>query len=180
MPTEKRVPVIMLNSDIMRGTFSGDGDCLRFELSVLYVNEAGELRNYLDSSGISRHEDAYADLFVSAQADRSSDEPYGWRVEYRNVYSVDATRAELMLKTLRRVNRKLDKMTAELGYPDTFAAYVARVAVALGVKRFYWRHGDRPPMMYSDGDYGHGDANQMAYKLRETVKNFREPAGANA
>lgn len=177
MPTEKRTPVILLNTDSSLGMFGDAGDCLRFKLTVHYLNEDGELRNYLDGSGVRRNEDAFADLCITAQADRSSDDPYGWSVEYRDLFSVNAERAEVMSKTLRKVNRGLEKMTAELGYAETFAGYVARVGKVLGVKTFMLRTTTGGGM-YADNDYRRFDATSLAYWVGDAVRTFKEPAHA--
>lgn len=177
MPAEKRTPVILLNAENSAGIFGDGGDCLRFKLTVHYLNEDGELRNYLDGSGVRRNEDAFADLCITAQLDRSSDDPYGWSVEYRDIYSVNAERAEVMVKTLRKVNRGLEKMQAELGYAETFAGYVARVAKVLGVKTFMWRTTDRRGIgMYADNDYGRGGAEQLRWRISDAVATFKQPA----
>ncbi len=78
------------------------------------------------------------DLVLSGQGESNYPQSgcYGWDVEYRSVFSVDLPRAQGMVKVLAKLKRKLDKMNMELGYSATFPAYVLRVALALGIKKF--------------------------------------------
>lgn len=57
---------------------------------------------------------------------------YGWDLEYREVYSVNAHRAERMAKTLDTIARRMQKTAQTFGAPSTFGAYLARVADAIG------------------------------------------------
>lgn len=111
-----------------------------------------------------------ADLVVCAQSDDASEElrSYGWRVEYAQPHSVDLARAEGMVKVLRRVERRLEAMRGELGYPETFGSYLARVGVALGAKTYVWRSP-------RDGvGYVHGDAATAAMRVESMVSDWRK------
>ena len=61
---------------------------------------------------------------------------YAWSFEYHDAYTVDLPRAEIMVKTLRDIRRKMDKVDARLGSADRFATYVMRVALALDISKF--------------------------------------------
>ncbi len=93
----------------------------------------------------------YDDLVVRAQAHMKSGDAefYGWSVVYRQPYEVNLDRAETMVKTLRKVNRHMEKLTTKFGSPQNFAEYVGRVADALGAA------SDNPfgvpSTMYPDG-----------------------------
>lgn len=110
------------------------GDTLHFTVSLVYALPNGEIRNFV--GGYLADENAMADLVVTAQHDRVDRAPYGWRVEYSQPHAVDLARAEVMVKVLRKVERGLARLQDELGYPETFAAYVARVGKVLGVKSY--------------------------------------------
>lgn len=75
----------------------------------------------------------YADLslqlFISDFDGRATSQG----IEYRSVHSVDALRADLMGKTLKRINKAIQKADArEAG--DVLTAF----AQAIGAKRFVW------------------------------------------
>lgn len=75
-----------------------------------------------------------ADLVITAQRDARDEDGkwYGFAIDYRDVYAVDLRRAEIMVKGLRAINRKMDKLAEQLGHPRDLATYCAHVAVALG------------------------------------------------
>jgi len=61
---------------------------------------------------------------------------YAWSLGYREVYEVDASRAEGMAKTLRAVEKKLAKLHAKQGEPKTYDEFVLQNAAALGIDKF--------------------------------------------
>lgn len=82
------------------------------------------------------------DLTVSSQGnDRygTDRQLYAWEVDYRSVYAVDMERAEGMVRTLKAVGRSLEKQKATVGRAESFAAYMLRVGVALGVAGYVVR-----------------------------------------
>lgn len=140
-----------------------------YPVKILDAPESG-IRNF---TNVGFDAEPLADLHVVAQLDRTSNgQPYGWKVEYRDVYSVDLRRADTMLKTLRKVERGLTRIQTELGYPETFPAYLARVAKVLGIKRFGWRVGERNGHSYSDNEYRWTDADGMAYHVNDLCAKF--------
>jgi hypothetical protein len=75
-----------------------------------------------------------ADLTVDAQRELTSPEWYGFGIEYREPYRVDADRADLMAKTLRKVNRSLHQQDEKYGRVSELAHYLARCGVAIGAR----------------------------------------------
>ena len=75
-----------------------------------------------------------SDLEVSSQghASDAARSLYGWDVRYRDVYAVDGYRVKRLAKTLGAVERRLERLRVKYGRPESFGAYVARVAEALG------------------------------------------------
>lgn len=63
---------------------------------------------------------------------------YGFQVEYTGYHTVRLKTAEEIVKTLRTVEKRLEKAQYEQGYPATYAEYVRRVADALGVNQITW------------------------------------------
>ena len=74
-----------------------------------------------------------ADLAARCQIDGRTGSPsYGWSVEYRNLYSVDLGAATRILKALRTIDRRMDKMTEREGQPQSFGQFVNRFMRAIG------------------------------------------------
>jgi hypothetical protein len=73
-------------------------------------------------------------LIVSSQGEETAQERrlYGFELEYREVFSVTAHRAERMAKTLDTITRRMQKTAQTFGAPTTFGTYLARVAAAIG------------------------------------------------
>lgn len=169
---------LLVSSEVSDMGFGCD-PVLRLVVSVVGVGEDGFLRNLLDSSW---PREPMADLVITAQADRSgsSSDAYGWRVEYKQPYAVELLRAEEMVKVLRKVSRGLDKMERELGYCESFGAYVARVGKVLGMSAYGWLADDSPSasgpgFQYSDGRYRWTDAVGMASYVQGLVRDFQAP-----
>jgi hypothetical protein len=111
------------------------------------VTEAGELRNPLFRFG-NDPESALADLEVYTYVDRDSDEwkTYAHLCEYAPL-RVDARLAEVIVKSLRRIRKGLDRADSEQGYlsndADGWAAFLFRIAAILGIRAYYVRNSDR-------------------------------------
>ena len=91
-------------------------------------------------------------LTVTSQGDDHPAETrrlYGWDVEYRNIYSVDARRAERMHKTLSTITRRMERTADKYGRPATFGAFLARVAEAIGADAIVLPN-DRRASSYDD------------------------------
>lgn len=68
--------------------------------------------------------------------------PYGISIRFKP-YCVEAREAAHMANTFAKVGKKLDKLNEQFGYcNDDLAAYIVRVASALGIKRFL-TYGDK-------------------------------------
>lgn len=79
-------------------------------------------------------EPALRDLKITcAMATNMESISYGWDIEYRQPYNVDLQRAEEMVKALRIVQRKMNRIHQLIGRPATFGQYLARAAQALSV-----------------------------------------------
>ncbi|MCC6743194.1 MAG: hypothetical protein IT175_04970 [Acidobacteria bacterium] len=77
----------------------------------------------------------YFGLFVKATADTSWEGCYGYRLEYEDVFFCDLERAEMMVRTLKRLQRQMDRFRLVEGAATTFGQYVNRVARALRCTR---------------------------------------------
>lgn len=79
----------------------------------------------------------------------SQETDYGWNYCYLRPYTVGYRDSEGMFKTLSKINKGLDKLSAKFGYATTYGQFVARVASIIGAVaiRFY-EEDDRK--LYSD------------------------------
>lgn len=150
----------------------GSGRTLSLRFAPLQMLPNGELRNYVDG-----YDDAHtslADLRITAQQTSGlTAQPYAWRVEYREPYSVDLKRAEIILKTLRKIARGLERLEAEFGYPETFAAYVTRVGSLLKVTRYGW-HAERGETFADGSRYRWTDAAGIVSHLQMVVRDHNK------
>lgn len=158
-----------------------DRPTLRLTVEPAYFNEDGELRFY-NSTGSVMDNDAdnlLADLRISALYDIGttfSNAPYGWRVEFRNVYAVTLTRAEAMVKTLRKIERGLAKLDAKWGTPQTFGTYVIRVGIVLKVARYGHRQTPRAREMTGQM-YRWGDPDTLLWQINQRIHDFDNQYG---
>lgn len=176
----ERTPALLF--DQQRQQFSGDARVtLQLHLSVVYLTPANEVRNYLD--GIGHEDNGHANLRICAQHDpgtTADGQPYGWRTEYRDVFSIERPRAEAMVKVLRKVERRLERDRLAHGYPPDFATYVARVAHALGITLIGWRVGESRGA-YDETTFRWSDIDGFRLHLQTVLTNFNESVkGARA
>ena len=141
--------------------------------------EEGKVRNI---NSLSRYDqEPLADLRIEAQGHLSEGRVYGWSVEYREVFSVNAERAEIMAKTLRKVARGLDKLEHEQGAPASFAQYLARVAKILGIKSYGYNASPQPNGWSHDHqEYRWMDVNGIDHYIGSQINKLVEKAGVTA
>jgi hypothetical protein len=148
---------------------------LEVHAEFVEVCDGEEIRN-LSSDGCETH--ALAELQVRAVAYRH--EPEGatcdWQTEYRNCRSVDLRRATEMNATLKKVCGALARRERELGPPQTFTEYLARVAIALRVSRFGFLVGARSDL-HRTNEYQWTDAVGMAHRISDHIAHWRSNHG---
>jgi hypothetical protein len=149
--------------------YGNDKPTLRFTARPVRVTADGTIRNFTDTFG----GEPLADLSLTAQLDHvaADPNPYGWRTECRQPYAVDLRRAQTMVRVLRKINRDLERMRDQLGHPESFAAYLARVARALGVTRFCWAT-ERRGWAYDDNEHRFADADEMTDHVNRLCRDF--------
>lgn len=116
---------------IDRSPYASRSDEVRFTLDcVLWDPLKREVTN--------PHDPAFDGLQLQANGSFWSDERgrtvYGGAPEYREVYSVNLSRAEAMVATLRKIQKHRDKLATRFGYERDFCDMVARTCDALGIK----------------------------------------------
>lgn len=146
-----------------------DKPTLRFTVQPVRVTADGTIRNFTDTLG----GEPLADLAITPQLDHvaADPHPYGWRTEYRQPYAVDLRRAQTMVTVLRKIDRGLERMRGQLGHPESFTAYLARVARALGVTRFCWAT-ERRGWAHDDNEHRFADADEMTHHVNRLCRDF--------
>lgn len=121
----------------------------------------------------------YENLRVYSQGDMATGSVYGYEVEYRDMVSIKLSTAEQMVKVLRAINRKMEKIQSELGYPQSFPEYLARAGKSMGVSQY----GFLPVFgsTFSNGEHyrWHG-ATMIDTMVTERIKVLRREAGVGA
>lgn len=119
-----------------------------------------------------------ADFIVRGRAlvDPSSlGDTYGWHRGYHDVYQVDTDLAAVMLKHLRRVDRGMQRIEADLGPARDLAAYIARVANVCKIRSFGWKVADGGPSWTYDGNaYAWSDATGLMMWVERQIAEFRQ------
>jgi len=131
-------------------------ECGHIILDVVHVadhdskfnNSMWFYENYFDQKN------KYKNLAISCQLDGYNEAPYGWKLFIKpNMVNFDGTdleEAEQMVKTLRPIHRKLDKIRDIEGEPKTFVDFVLRIVRVLKIKAFYAK--DDNNIQYSRND----------------------------
>jgi hypothetical protein len=142
-----------------------------------YESDTAGLRNYTSHSWPI---EPLADFRISAQADSSDpSKVYGWRVEYQNIYSLDLREMEVKVKLLRKVEKGLERLQSQFGYPETFAGYVARVGTVLGVKLYGWKADGNSTFM--DGNrYRWNDASGISARVDQLTREWAKSIGVES
>lgn len=119
---------------------------------IMEIEPGGRIINCYtawDSRGIWKESEYYDHLeAVHAIIDGR---PCGWTLEYENV-NAGLSEAQKMVKTLKRINNGLNRLTKRLGWPGSFAEYVLRLADVLKIKKEVRQVQGTSPY-YSENEY---------------------------
>jgi hypothetical protein len=172
-PTESGDPELRL---LLTFTpFETNADILEVVASPVTVSQqAGcreKVRN-LDSVGYDAH--PLADLQIQALAGRNTSlgETHFWSVQYHRCFSIDLRRVATMHKTLKNLDRALQRQERRLGPPEKFTAYLARCAVALHISSFGLNTGDVTGW-HDTNNYQWTGAPGMAWRVAERLSRWR-------
>lgn len=175
--TTKPKPDLRFSIRVVDDKFMGDSTrYLQVEARVVILEERGgraewtSPRPYSEIGG-----GEYEQLVVAAQmtSDNTGDF-YGREVRFTHS-RVGQVEAESMVKVFRKIQRKLDEFDRQFGYPSDFAAYLARIAAAIGMSGSCF--GRRSDMGW-DG-YAWMDAKELGYHLSEQLRDWRAKYGYN-
>jgi len=145
-----------LDTDGLRSI--GDHDYVRVDGELLDL-PGGELRG-LEVSCQNSDDNA-----------RKGETSYGWRTEYRHVFSIDREYANQMASVLNRLTRKMQAVSDELGCAESFSGFVLRFAKCLGIKTFVVCTRPGQPFRF-DGEYRAIDANQAGYWMTDQERTY--------
>jgi hypothetical protein len=178
-PTTEEIRFIV---DVRPSKYSDHGR-LDAVLYPVYI-EDGKIRNCSWSSLGDRGADL-ADLRVEGWVDRDSvnKDDFYWgghgynSIEYREVYTIDQARAESMVKTLRRINRKMDALEKKWGYAQDFAQFCGYLAVAIANSSgaVFARRvpNSGRGWSYDDSEYTWLDSNSLRYYFKDELRKWR-------
>ena len=79
------------------------------------------------------------DLMLTSQGHKESPKLYGFGFRYEQVHSVERRDAEIMGKTLKTLERKMDKLHENFGYTESFAEHILRFAQVIKAVRIVFR-----------------------------------------
>ena len=115
-----------------------------------------------------------SDLTINALASRDAKlgDSHLWTTEYRDCFAVDLRRAAQMHSTLKTLERAAQRMHDELGPPETFAAYLARTALALRVTAFGFQVGGERGS-YDANTYQWTDAAGIVHRVGKHISRWR-------
>lgn len=141
-----------------------------------------------DAYGIAgTHAPELKGLVITAQADSDSmarpgsgsgsgSEWYSWTVAYDR-HQVTLTDAEQMIPVLRKIKRRMDKLTAEQGSPATLAQFCTRAASAVTPERHAFLRTVPAERDYEGTGYQSMDADALAYHVRSDATEWRKNHG---
>jgi hypothetical protein len=121
-----------------------------------------------------------ANLSVRAHHNKEDDQfIYGYELEFYDVYAVNQRRAEAMVRTLRRLQRTMDRLSQQQP-PYGLAGYLAQLAVAVGATqtdRCFGRLATRGGFTYADNQYQWMSPYELRLYLDDQLREWKEKHG---
>ena len=115
-------------------------------VDVVYVREENGFYNdslgFYDNYHNQKHH--YKGLTVRCQMDKHCEQPYRWNLVFddnKDLSNLSLKKAEEIVKTLRPINKKLNKIMDAEGDVGSFEEFIARLGRVLNVKAFYGKYG---------------------------------------
>lgn len=110
------------------------------DASIVYPDPNGKLHSPSQPPSASPTTGPYlGDFRVSAYLSNDEDRAWGYFHGYSTPYHVDRVVAEAMVRTLRKVDKGLDKITQRQGHVNGFDDYLFRIAEILDARTYYVR-----------------------------------------
>jgi hypothetical protein len=173
MATKPR-PDIRFMVDVQSKTDS-DGGRLCLTVTPVVIEE-GKIRNpsfgWSDRTGAGE----YDGLNVEARCGPTDDDFYfGTDIIAFDIYRVDARRAEALVKTFRRLQKRFDYQDGKWGRPTDSADILARLANAVGStdRNCFGRKEGGSGWSYDDFEYRWMDIDALRYHLQAKIKEWK-------
>ncbi len=123
---------------------------------------------------------ALTGLTITAQADDNSMKTpapwYAWKVAYGR-RQVELADAEQIIPVLRKIKRRMDKLTRELGSPATLAQFATYAASAVTTERSPFLRAVPAAQDFAGTGYHEMDADGLAYHLNSDATEWRKNHG---
>ncbi len=148
MATDKRDIYAIMTTDLQRDTNTGHIDFI-----FGWMDDENKLRYF------SHGELDNLEIHSQFNTPRGNDDVvenwkiYHYSTQYTSQYSVDINKAESMLFTLKKIDRGLDKISKQWGFPADYANYVLRVCKVLGVQGIIVSHNTPRSYKWNPNDY---------------------------
>lgn len=124
-----------------------------------------------------------AGLTITAQMDDSTARGdtarawYGWRVEYEMNRCLDLRKAEDAVKVLRKIQRKMDAITAQFGAPGDLSAFCGYAVTAVAGHGRVFTRPVTPEQDYEGTGYRSMDVSGLRDYIDMETQKFREKHG---
>ena len=115
-------------------------------------------------------------LEITAQLDETSRDWYGWSVHY-NVDKVTLRNGEEMIKVLRRIERQMNKITAEYGRPTDLASFCAHAVKAVTSQGQPFMRPVKAEHDYESTGYRSMDVDTLRYFIDSETQAWRKSHG---
>lgn len=140
-------------------------------VDVVYVDDSAKSCQLAFYNNYFSDKRQYKGLKVKAQMDGERELPYGWSLVIEDHDNeIDLEKAESMTKTLRPINRKLNKINEAEGYVETFEEFIIRLGRVLGVKAFFTK---TEGLGYSK----HSDMSRLRSRIRSYIRENQASLG---
>ena len=158
MEQDKKHYALYINAETIRCERDLSGRAL---VRIVAVGEDRKIRNAIDTE--------FDNLALYCQwTDGLNDgKPFAFTVEYRDVYSVDASRAKRMVKLFRKLERVEKNMVVQ---PTTFGQFCVLMARGLGLTELVKRvDGQDKYVGMDEGDYRHFSLTEAQYVIDQAI-----------
>lgn len=165
---------LVVDIEVSRPLYAGDLGCLRFKGRFVYVDPIDGRPRCPQQSDHGNGLAHLADLAITAQRDTVAEGYwYALELEYRDVYSVNLEFAEVMVKTLRRAHRQLERLADRFGRPTDLAGFIGQVGDVMKVSQYGWIT-QRGRINGPESEYRWGDINVLRLHIDSVVRDATE------
>ena len=175
-PTTK--PDIRFIVDVTPKTDSSFGRSLNLTVTPVIIEDGGKVRNLSYSNWDDNQGGEYDGLRVEGHIyDRDSDKDFyfGTDLISFDIYRVDARRAESLVKTFRRLEKRFAAQDAKWGRATDAAGILSRIADAVGCKESscFGRSVGKAGWSYDDNEYRWMEVDSLRDYLSSQIKEWK-------